>query len=222
MIYVWETATGRILTAYTGHVRFVRCLVWSPDGRFIASGGDYGDNTVQVWEVASGRLYYTHRAQYRIFDVCWLPADMRVASCSFDGSVQIWDALTGANNLTFHGHSGPVYAMAGARNGTAIASGSQDNNVMIWSPITGQIDYIYRGHTRPVKALAWAADGKYIASGGDDNTIMVWSAVDGNVISTSEHYPTWIRSLSWSPANLYLAGAIGHHIFTFDIASQPL
>jgi WD40 repeat protein len=216
VIYVWEAMTGRILISYKGHTRFVRSLAWSPDGRLIASGGDYGDSTVQVWEVATSQLHYTHRQQYRIFSVCWLPASRRVASCSFDGSIQIWDALSGAHNLAFRGHTGPIYALACSPDGAAIASGGQDSSVMIWSPITGQTDAVYQGHSRPVKALAWAADGLYLASGGDDNTILVWSAATGNVIATSDHYATWIRSLSWSPANRCMAAAIGSSITIFD------
>src|SRR5579883_490796 len=121
-IYIWEATSGRILTTYTGHTRFVRSVAWSSDGRFIASGGDYGDSTVQVWEAATGHLYFVHRRQYRIFRVCWLPDSMRVASCSFDGSVQCWDALSGAPALTFQEHSGPVYALACSSDGSTIAS----------------------------------------------------------------------------------------------------
>ncbi len=61
----------------------------------IASGGDFGDSTVQIWAALSGNLLYTHKQQYRIFGVAWSPDRKRIASGSFDGSVQTWDAMTG-------------------------------------------------------------------------------------------------------------------------------
>ena len=52
VILFWDASTGRNISFYLDLPVFA--LAWSPDGRFIASGGDYGDNTVQVWEAASG------------------------------------------------------------------------------------------------------------------------------------------------------------------------
>ncbi len=43
---------------YRGHSRAVLALSWSPDSRFIASGGD--DKTVQVWDVVDGRRICTY------------------------------------------------------------------------------------------------------------------------------------------------------------------
>lgn len=49
-LWVWRTATGEELFEYANHTDNVSSVVFSPDGRFFASGSR--DGTVHVWEVA--------------------------------------------------------------------------------------------------------------------------------------------------------------------------
>jgi WD40 repeat protein len=188
------------LVTYRGHARFVRSIAWSPDGKYIASGGDYGDNTVQVWEASSGNHIYTHSSQYRIFAVVWSPDGRYISSGSFDGTVQVWSWNGGGESYIYHGHTGPVYAVAWIPAGTYIASAGHDATVQVWSTEHPQEPmHIYRGHTLPVKAMAWSPEGKYIASGGDDATVQVWEAITGKHIATSSEHTNWVRALAWNP-----------------------
>ena len=91
-IHVWNAQSGETLVVYRGHRRFVRGLAWSPDGRYIASGGDYGDSTFQIWEALTGTRLASHVDQYRVFAVSWSPAGDYIASASFDGTVMLRDA----------------------------------------------------------------------------------------------------------------------------------
>ncbi len=43
----------------TGHTGYVQGVVWSADGRMLASCGD--DNTIQVWDLQSGQHLQTLR-----------------------------------------------------------------------------------------------------------------------------------------------------------------
>ena len=188
------------LVTYRGHTRFVRSITWSPDGKYIASGGDYGDNTVQVWEACSGNHIYTHSSQYRIFAVVWSPDGRYIASGSFDGTVQLWPWTGSIVSYIYRGHTGPVYAVAWSPDGRFIVSAGHDATVQVWSAEHPQEPiHIYHGHTLPVKAVAWSPDGKYIASCGDDTTVQVWEAITGKHIATSSDHTHWVRALAWNP-----------------------
>src|SRR5262249_54211161 len=70
-VRIWDAATGRRALTYRGHSETVDlwALAWSPNGRYLASGGT--DQVVQVWEAATGRYLLTYRghaAQARIYD----------------------------------------------------------------------------------------------------------------------------------------------------------
>src|SRR5262249_33673824 len=129
LVHLWQVypaksneQTLQPLLIYRGHTRFVRSLSWSSDGRQIASGGDYGDSTVQFWDAETGNQLFTHTAQYRIFAAPFSPIAPIIASASFDGSVQIWSAFNGERIQQYHGHTGPVYAVVWSPDGTCLAS----------------------------------------------------------------------------------------------------
>jgi len=69
----------------------VDAVVWSPDGKRIASGSV--DKTVQVWDAADGSHVYTYRGHSnRVWSVAWSSDGKRIASGSNDATVQVWDA----------------------------------------------------------------------------------------------------------------------------------
>jgi len=51
---LWGVGSRLQLHAMHGHSDGVRCVVWSPDSKLLASGSD--DQLVNVWDVQSGEL----------------------------------------------------------------------------------------------------------------------------------------------------------------------
>ena len=101
-VRIWDAATGRRVLTYSGHSASVdlRALAWSPDGRYLASGGS--DQVVRVWDARTGQdlvTYYGHVDQTPIYDVAnpyeitaiaWSPDSTRLASSAFNGPVRVW------------------------------------------------------------------------------------------------------------------------------------
>jgi WD40 repeat protein len=218
IVRVWEALSGNTIVTYGGHVRFARGIAWSPDGRYIVSGGDYGDSTAQVWEALTGRHIYTHTRQYRIFAVSWEPRGNHIATCSFDGSVQVWDAFNGEVKLSYTGHSGPVYITAWSPDGIYIASGGQDSSVQVWEATSGEAICTYRGHKKAVKSLAWSPDSQRIVSGGDDRSVQVWQINPGDAGARfiaptfTQNHEKWVRAVAWSPGGRCIASASDHTV----------
>jgi WD40 repeat protein len=215
LIHLWQVPPASSVEqavqpylSYHGHARFVRSLSWSSDGRYIASGGDYGDNTVQVWETEKGSLLFTRTAQYRIFAAPFSPIAPVIASGSFEGLVQVWSAFDGERMQEYCGHRGPVYAVAWSPDGTQLVSAGQDTRAVVWSAESGKELLVYTGHKQAIKTVAWSPDGRYVASGGDDETVQVWSALDGQRCGEYSHL-SWVRALSWSPDGSSLTSASG-------------
>ncbi|MEO8954911.1 MAG: serine/threonine-protein kinase [Ktedonobacteraceae bacterium] len=174
-LHIWDTITGTCLLKYKGHTKDVYAIQWSPDGRFIASGGD--DNVVRVWEVTTGRLVYTYTRHTLIVKaIAWSRDSRRLVSGSADGTVQVWDALTGDKVLSYGGQADVVMTVAWSSDGRQIASGGGDTMVHIWDAMTGKTIYVYKGHSDFVNALSWSPDSTRIASGGADKTVQVWQA----------------------------------------------
>ncbi|KAK4149159.1 hypothetical protein C8A00DRAFT_47166 [Chaetomidium leptoderma] len=110
--------------------------------------------------------------------VAFSPDGWLIVSGSYDGTVRVWDAATGAERRMLRGHSGSVRAVAFSPDGRLIVSGSSDKTVRVWDAATGAERRVL-GHSRPVCAVAFSPDGRLIVSGSSDKTVRVWDAATG-------------------------------------------
>jgi len=98
-IVLWNPATGQQITAIKGHGKGVTNVVFSHDGKLIASAAT--DNTIKIWDVATQRELRTltgHTANIESMD--FSPDGKLLASAGDDGSTFLWDANTGEHLLT--------------------------------------------------------------------------------------------------------------------------
>lgn len=97
-VRVWDAERGHQLAVLRGHEGPVRGVVWSPDGRLLATSSS--DRTVRMWDVE-------RRAELAVVGVhddlgegvAWSPEGRRIASASRDNTVRIWDASGGLERL---------------------------------------------------------------------------------------------------------------------------
>jgi WD40 repeat protein len=222
-IQVWDATAGAIVYIHDNN-NYSGAMVWSPDGKYIASTTERVSNNqqdsvpgVQVWDATGGKDVYIYRGhsdpEYNQFTaLAWSPNSQRIASAYWDASdpttvevyaVQVWDALTGTHVYTYHGHSAFVNALAWSRDGKYIASGSSDYTVQVWDSTSGRHIYTYQGHSGSVEAVAWSPDGKRIVSGSSDGTAQEWDALTGKNAYTyrghADYY--WGHLTSGAPVN---------------------
>ncbi len=155
-----------------------------------------------------GSLFYTYEGHTAmVFGVAWSPDAKRIASASLDGTVQVWDAVTGKHVLIYHGYKGPVFTVRWSPDGKYLASSGYDHTVQVWNALTGKVLRVYHGHTDLVSAASWSPDGKYIASGGDDASVQVWSVATGKLLFLHHDNPGHVTAIEWAPDGSRLAVA---------------
>ncbi len=133
-----------------------------------------------------------------------------LASASGDGTVCLWDVLTGAHKLTLEGHEDWVNSVAYSPDGRTVASGSDDNTVRFWDALTGTHQRTLEGHTSWVRSVAFSPDGQTLASGSWDYTIRLWDAETGAHERTIDGHTGLVWSIAFSPDGRMLAAGSGN------------
>lgn len=201
-----NVAEGMTLVSYWHQGGPVSAIAWSPNGKYIATGG--WDHTVQVWDAKSGDTpMETYTGHSELVDtLAWSPDGKYIASGSWDHTVQVWNASTGQHILTHIEGNEFVNTLAWSPDGQEIASGGSDTKVQIWNARTGatRLTYDY-AIGDPVDAVVWSPDGKEIAFGGRDTTVQVWDASTETLLFTYKGHSKEVDTLAWSPDGNYVA-----------------
>lgn len=173
----------------SGHTQEVCGLRWSPDGRFLASGGN--DNLLNIWP-SEGSQYLTadtpvytftqHQAAVKALAWCpWHPSLLASGGGTADRHIRFWNCNTGVCVNSIDTKS-QVCSILWSKHYKELVSshGFAQNQLILWKyPSMTKVAEL-TGHTARVLHMAMSPDGSTVVSAAADETLRLWKcfAVD--------------------------------------------
>jgi WD40 repeat protein len=191
----------------------LRCCVFSPDGRFLATGGD--DLKVRLFETGTWELKRTflgHSGSVLCLD--FSPDSRYLASGSGTDKVipqnegenitRVWNIETGKQETVLDGHRDGVLAVKWSDAGDMLATASDDRTLKVWSFPEGDVIHSMKGHTSGLLDVDWSNDGHLLYTGSRDYKIKVWDWKNESELMSWSDY-NCVRSVEVHPESQIIA-----------------
>ena len=217
-LILWSIQTGDCMGKLRVHSGPVLHCSWAPDSLVkFASASE--DQTAILWDIGeSARRPKRLRLEAHtgiIFQVCFSPDNVTVATCSEDRTVRIWNRTSGKKINKLVDPTGGVITCQFSPDGTYIACVSEGQIVRLWSVALGEVINVLEGcHTKPVTCCAIFPAGGYVITGAGDKAIAMWdvSAKPAKVVRRIVEHTNWIQTLQFSRTGKYLASGANDKI----------
>jgi WD40 repeat protein len=224
-----------VLGSHRGrHWGEVNAVAFSPDGKYVASGGN--DRVVWLWNAETLREMAVLRShEGGVSAVTFFQDGTTLASAGSDRTVRLWDLTATEPKVKqiLKGHEGTIASMAVSPDGKMLASGDWQGKVLVWD-LTGAQAQLraelppqeppaellpeYRGRYKN-QAVAFSPDGTTLATSSLVDVVlwdlkkqppqMIRTPKPKSIEVFPNNYPSVVQSLKFSPDGKTLAA--GHY-----------
>ena len=158
------------IKAHDGHIR---ALAFSPDGKFLLSGGD--DRVIRLWGFPSATLvkeFKGHRAN--VNGLRFFGDGNSFLSASDDHTIRLWKRDSPTAIAHFDGHTKEVICVALSLDGKTFVSGGRDETLRLWDiGSRRQLASVPLPDSVYILSIALASDGRYCLCGLGSGMVLV-------------------------------------------------
>lgn len=222
-IQLWDVGNQKMIREFSSGGDWVSAVVFSPDGKFLASG----NNFTQIWNL-DGTVVDRHGPYVSgggTFDLSFSPDGSLLAEAGYTSTniIHVWRVLENGR-LVIYRNLVPRDRYASSRtvsfspNGKYLAIGMSDGTYL-WDINLG---VIIRKLSTDDGKVGWSPDSKFLVVPGETG-MQVFESRDGLPIKTFNVLTGPIQTLAWSPTGNQIArGTVDGGIALFGAQTGDL
>lgn len=223
-VKIWRSDSGDLIKTFRGHGDLVNCVDITADGKLAISGSD--DYNLITWDVDSRKKLYTLAGHSYgtywqpitgsildtiyggVHGVAIMPDGKRAVSAAWDGTLRVWDLLTGESIHVLKGDPGGMNAVAVTSDSKlAVTSSLTGSTLTVWNLNSYQKIHTLTGHTRMVYDVATTHKGHFAISASSDCTLRYWDLDTGRALTICHGHTEQIQGVAISADDRYAVSA---------------
>jgi WD40 repeat protein len=187
-----------------GHHGEVFACAFSPDSRYIVSGG--WDAHLRIWDSVTGHQFAGFQVGSKPVSACaFSPDGTRLYAGSLDGFLSQWDAVNYYQVSTFVGHPRPISAITFAPDEKLVATASWDRTIVLRDLSDERQGRTLHGHSDIISGCCFTPDGKSLLSWSYDGGLSLWTLAQSQKPIQLTTHADRITAASLSPDGRWTA-----------------
>ncbi|DAA29705.1 TPA: apoptotic peptidase activating factor 1 isoform 3 [Bos taurus] len=199
-VFLWSMDSGLKVADCRGHLSWVHCVMFSPDGSSFLTSSD--DQTIRLWETKKVCKNSATVLKQEI-DVVFQENEVTVLAVDNIRRLQLINGNTGQIDYLTEAQ---VSCCCLSPHLQYLAFGGEDGAIQILELLNNRIFQSRNGHKTTVRHIQFTADGKTLISSSDDSAVQIWNWQSEDPFFLQAHQETVkdfrllknSRLLSWS------------------------
>jgi WD40 repeat protein len=211
-----EASAGSAPPLHTllGHTQTIRGLVFSDDGKRLASASADDERRlgeIMLWDLRTGQEVLTIDRPAGELAFHFSPRAWQLAAAGMDGTLSVWDGTPGRELLVLP-DAGQGVAWGGPKGERLLAVFGPGQSIKLLDASSGRELRTLGGrdgHGGKVLRAVFSPDGSRLATASEDRTVKLWDVATGEVVRTLRGHGDTVFAVAFSPDGSTLASASG-------------
>jgi uncharacterized protein with WD repeat len=208
-VCIWDVQTGQLTYKLSGFAHNVVALAFSPNSKLLATGGGVPseDGEIKVYETGTWNLLTNVKNGHSdtVYGVSFNPDGTKLATCSADKFIKVFELPSGKFVKAFEGHTHHVLDVGWRADGKVLASAGADNTVKVWDYEKGEQVRTIPAHGKQVTRLLFIGKTPQFVTCSGDAQVRFWNADNGGNVRNFGGNNDFVYAVGVSPDGAVVA-----------------